>query len=291
MKHLEIFKAGKHTSMDGRSISFGESDITSSIKAYDPKIHEAPLVIGHPKHDAPAYGWVQSLTGHNGLMQAIPQQVDPEFAEMVEKGRFKKISASFYEPNSPINPVPGVYYLRHVGFLGAQPPAVKGLKSASFAEEAGTFEIELDFAEFTTDKTVDKEEQLEQREQELNRREAALRRQEAANFVEGIKPKILPTYRPGLIEFMCNLDTEQVLEFSEGSEQKKLNSSQWFKEFLTNLPQVVEFKEVGGGKTSEPPTDPKEIAKLATQYVAEQKQKGLSVSYAEAVDHVIQTGG
>lgn len=268
--------------MDGRSIFFGESDIISSVKVYDPKIHEAPLVIGHPKHNAPAYGWVQSLTVQDGIMKAIPQQVDPEFAEMVEKGRFKKISASFYEPNSPTNPVPGVYYLRHVGFLGAQPPAVKGLKSASFAEEEGIFEIELE---------VDKEEQLKQREQELNRREAALRRQEAANFVEAIKPKILPTYRPGLIEFMCHLDIEQVLEFSEGNEQKKLNSSQWFKEFLTNLPQVVEFNEVGGGKTPEPPTDPKEIAKLASQYVAEQKQKGLSVSYAEAVDHVMQAGG
>ena len=38
-------------------------------------------------------------------------------------------------PNSTNNPVPGVYYLRHVGFLGAQPPAVKGLKDVAFAEE------------------------------------------------------------------------------------------------------------------------------------------------------------
>ena len=61
---------------------------------------------------------------------------------MVKAGFFKKISASFYRPDSPKNPKPGVYYLRHVGFLGAAPPAVKGLKSASFADnEEGVVEF------------------------------------------------------------------------------------------------------------------------------------------------------
>lgn len=73
---------------------------------------------------------------------ATPDQVDPAFAEMVDKGSFKKISASFYHPDSPNNPVPGVYYLRHVGFLGAQPPAVKGLRPVEFADgEKGIVEF------------------------------------------------------------------------------------------------------------------------------------------------------
>lgn len=38
--------------------------------------------------------------------------------------------------------MPGVYYLRHVGFLGAQPPAVKGLKPVEFADaEDGVVEF------------------------------------------------------------------------------------------------------------------------------------------------------
>ncbi len=45
------------------------------------------------------------------------------------------MSASFYLPDSPSNPKPGVLYLRHVGFLGAQPPSVKGLKQVSFSEQ------------------------------------------------------------------------------------------------------------------------------------------------------------
>lgn len=147
---IHIFRPGRHTSMQGATIDFGESDLIATAKAYDPARHEAPLVIGHPRADAPAWGWVGGLTADEGGLFATPRQLDPAFAEMVRAGRFKKVSASFYTPDSPHNPVPGVYYLRHVGFLGAQPPAVKGLAPVpvNFAEgdtEEGC--VSFDFAE------------------------------------------------------------------------------------------------------------------------------------------------
>lgn len=145
MKPLHIFKPGKHVAMSGASLNFSESDLAATVRAYDPALHEAPLVIGHPKHDAPAAGWVKSLTNSAQGLIAEPHQVAPEFAEQVASGAYKKISASFYHPDSPSNPVPGVYYLRHVGFLGAQPPAVKGLRPIELAEgEEGVVE----FADF-----------------------------------------------------------------------------------------------------------------------------------------------
>lgn len=131
---LQIFKPGTHTAMSGQALSFGESDLVATCAAYDPAKHEAPLVVGHPTHDMPAYGWVQSLSFNEGGIDATPAQVNTDFADMVAAGAFKKISASFYSPSSPSNPVPGVYYLRHVGFLGAQAPAVKGMRSPSFAD-------------------------------------------------------------------------------------------------------------------------------------------------------------
>ena len=133
MKSIQIFKPGKHTAMSGSTLAFSESDLQASAAAYDPSKHEAPIVIGHPKADAPAYGWIRALQFADGL-EASPHQIDPQFAEMVQAGKFKKVSASFYTPDSPSNPVPGVYYLRHVGFLGAQPPAVKGLRPLEFAD-------------------------------------------------------------------------------------------------------------------------------------------------------------
>lgn len=143
MKALQIFKAGKRTASDGRALTFTEADLKATAAAYDPALHEAPLVIGHPKTNDPAFGWTKSLAfGEGGLLVAEPHQVNPEFAELVNSGAFKKISASFYVPDSPDNPKPGVYYLRHVGFLGAQAPAVKGLKPAEFAaDEKGVVEF------------------------------------------------------------------------------------------------------------------------------------------------------
>ena len=130
---IHIFRAGRRQAMDGRVLEFSDADLAASAAAYDPAMHEAPLVIGHPATDAPAHGWVSKLVADGADLNAVPQQVNPAFAESVQRGEYKKISASFYLPDSPANPVPGVYYLRHVGFLGAQQPAVKGLRQVSFA--------------------------------------------------------------------------------------------------------------------------------------------------------------
>ena len=142
VKPIQIFKPGRHVAMSGQALAFAESDLRATVAAYDPARHEAPIVVGHPKTDAPAYGWIQTLAFADGGIDAQPHQVNPEFAELVDQGAFKKISASFYAPDAPGNPVPGVYYLRHVGFLGAQPPAVKGLRQPSFADaEEGVVEF------------------------------------------------------------------------------------------------------------------------------------------------------
>jgi hypothetical protein len=142
MQAFEIFRAGKQTSSAGTTMEFGEEQLRAAVAAYDPAIHEAPIVVGHPKDNGPAYGWIKSLSYADGKVTAEPIQVDEAFSEMVQAGRFKKRSASFYTPDSPHNPKPGAFYLRHVGFLGAQPPAVKGLKDVAFSDaEEGVVEF------------------------------------------------------------------------------------------------------------------------------------------------------
>lgn len=144
MKRFQIFKTGTHVAKSGASLTFSEADLEAAAKAYDPSVHEAPLVVGHPKDDHPAYGWVSDLAADGEELTAVPNQVDTAFSEMVEAGRFKKISPSFYLPDAPGNPVPGVHYLRHVAFLGAAAPAVKGMKPIEFAgDEEGTITIEF----------------------------------------------------------------------------------------------------------------------------------------------------
>ena len=143
-KFFEIFKSGTRTDNNGRTVTITDADVAQAAAAYDPKLHEAPLVIGHPKTDAPAYGWVGGLHADGGVLSADFAQMDDDFVGLVQSGRYKKVSASFYPPDSPSNPKPGSWYLRHVGFLGAQPPAVKGLSAINFAED----DVYVEFSEY-----------------------------------------------------------------------------------------------------------------------------------------------
>lgn len=153
---LQIFKVGTWTDNGGTTASFSADDLQATAAAYDPAKHEAPLVVGHPTLDAPAYGWVQNLAAIQGALEATPKQVDAAFADMVREGRFSKISSSFWRPDAPGNPVPGVYYLRHVGFLGAAAPAVKGLRTPTFAaNEAGIVEFSADFPDWSNRTQLD----------------------------------------------------------------------------------------------------------------------------------------
>ena len=139
---FEIFRAGTHTDNNGRRITISADDLAATAAAYNTSAHEAPVVVGHPKTDAPAYGWVGSLKAEGNSLLADFAQMDAAFAEQVRQGRYKKVSASFYQPDAPANPAPGKWSLRHVGFLGAHPPAIKGLKPIEFNEaEAGVVEF------------------------------------------------------------------------------------------------------------------------------------------------------
>ncbi|HAF2160562.1 TPA: peptidase [Salmonella enterica subsp. enterica serovar Reading] len=151
MNLIHIFRAGTHTDMHGRRINFSDADLNEIAQNYNPDLHEAPVVVGHPKTDAPSYAWVSAVKKDRDGLKAEPRDIDPQFAELVKNRRYSKVSASFYCPDSPGNPTPGKYYLRHVGFLGAQPPAIKGLKPVSFAEDE---EGVVEFADWSLQTTA-----------------------------------------------------------------------------------------------------------------------------------------
>lgn len=131
-KWIPIFKGGRQTDSAGR-VHDGDSLIEKAVANFNAAEHEPPAVIGHPTENAPAWGWVEGLRKEGGLLLAKFKQVQPEFADMVKRGLFKKRSAAFYPDGR----------LRHVGFLGAMPPAVKGLPDiGAFDEgESVTFEF------------------------------------------------------------------------------------------------------------------------------------------------------
>lgn len=141
MKPFEIFRTGTHTSLNGHTKEFSEADLDTIASSYDPQQHEAPIVIGHPETNAPAYGWIEKIKRIGDRLIAFPKQVSNEFAELVKTGAFKKRSISI-TPDLQLN---------HVGFLGAAAPAVKGLKDVEFAENVD----ELEFASFELEEFED----------------------------------------------------------------------------------------------------------------------------------------
>ena len=103
---FEIFRAGKQTDSKGSTREWTIEDLDKIVSSYEPLKHEAPAVIGHPKTDAPAYGWVESVKRVGNTLMAKLKQIEPSFAKMVAEGRFKKRSISLYPDLK----------LRHIGF-------------------------------------------------------------------------------------------------------------------------------------------------------------------------------
>lgn len=128
----EVFRAGTHTDSAGNVHTFTEQDIADIAARYNPTNHEAPLVIGHPKSDAPAYGWIESAKAVGGKLMVKYKDVADEFKDWARQGLYKKKSIKLYPDGG----------IRHVGYLGAQPPAIKGLPNFAFADDGEGKEFE-----------------------------------------------------------------------------------------------------------------------------------------------------
>ncbi len=265
MPPLHIFKPGTFTATQGQTLTFGERELTATAQGYDPSRHEAPLVVGHPQLDQPAYGWVKALTFADGALLAEPDQVDPAFAELVNAGRFKKISAAFFLPDAPTNPTPGAYYLRHVGFLGAAAPAVKGLRTPTFADDdAGMVTVEFSQPEnpppmSETAEFAQREAALAAEKLALTQREAAITQKEAeiaaatlrqrrasdAAFADALvqQGRLLPRDQPGIVELLSAVVDHSAVEFAEDGQVVQQTPRQWFEAFLKRLPVQVDFSE------------------------------------------------
>lgn len=135
---VEVFRAGRQTDSQGRSREWTDADLDSVVAHFDAG-DPPPAVVGHPRADAPAYGWVEGLRRSGRRLLAKFGQVQPAFEGMVREGRFKKRSVAF-DPTTD-----GGYKLRHVGWLGAAAPAVPGLAPVQFADSGETLEFEADW--------------------------------------------------------------------------------------------------------------------------------------------------
>ncbi len=204
---LEVFRAGDY----GDRGSWDEPSLDRIAQSYSPSLHEAPVTVDHAQ-SGPALGWVESLRRVGSVLVARLRDLDAGFESMIRRGAFKKRSVELY-PSLKETEGP---YLRAVSFLGACPPAVKGLADVVFAESESE-PVQVEFAEMeSADDTDD--------------RWTALR--------EGLMAsgRWLPRWEEnGLREFWGGLDSADQRE--------------WFTRFLDSLPPVVPTERLGATPT------------------------------------------
>lgn len=315
---VEIFRAGRRTADNGATYDFSDAAIDEIAASYDPALREAPLVVGHPAANLPAYGWVaraNSKPGADGRVLTMDSRaVQPAFAEMVRDQRFPKRSASFYAPGHPNNPTPGKWYLRHVGFLGAQPPAVAGLKDIQFSEGDADGAISFSETAITQKENLMDEEtkaRLAQAEADTAAAKLAQANAEAATkaaqeqlaqFAESQRQsrhaghvsfaeaqvkagKILPKDKETAVAVLDQLADSQPVEFSEAGVAKKVVPAEWFKGLIEGAKPLVEFGEFAGGDAGGESTkgmSDADIDKRAKAFAAQH-----NVSYSEALTKVV----
>jgi len=131
---MEVFKAGTHTATNGKSKTYTVADLEEMARLYNEQTdHEAPLVVGHPETNDPAYGWAKKLQVSGDRLQAFVEFVGDKIKNAFDAKMFKKVSIALYGNN----------LLRHIGLLGAAPPSVKGLLPVEFKSAEAFTEIEV----------------------------------------------------------------------------------------------------------------------------------------------------
>ena len=89
---------------------------------------DVPLVIGHPKLDEPAHGWVSKLEVKGDDLIGHFKNVSEGMRNLVKNRNYKKISCAVMRPEFNN----GKLGLQHVGLFGARAVAVKGMPDAEF---------------------------------------------------------------------------------------------------------------------------------------------------------------
>ena len=122
---VPFFKTGKFQSMQGDETEYTLQDLQEIEKRYNARQDKASIVIGHPaKGQEKPLGTVESVKIFNDKLFAFVDDVDPKFMKAFKLGAYRCCSVALQGLN-----------IRHIGFLGACPPAIKGLGDTFIIKE------------------------------------------------------------------------------------------------------------------------------------------------------------
>jgi hypothetical protein len=262
----EVFKAGLHTDAGGNEKDWTIEDLDTIAAKYNNQLpdekHEAPVVIGHPVNNSPAYAWVDELKRDGERLLAKFNQLDPEFEQLIRDGKYKKVSIALYPD----------MMLRHVGYLGAVPPAVKGLKDTNFNSDEAF--VELMFEENSTNARTESNTCSTDDEQKGNKNEQKKRKEKKRNIY--FSPSKSEDYEEHYPE-----NNRTPINFQGGSMPETLmpeNYAKLFEDLLTWLGQT--FNEEIANQTAE------ELEKIKNRHIRKDENPPKPVEANDGKDKI-----
>lgn len=143
-KFIQIFAAGDHTASNGEKVSITSEDLETIATNYNEVLktgtfgERAPAIKGH-SHDSasPAEGWLSAVKVVGDKLFGKFSNINKEFEKQIEDRQYYNRSISIGKD----------FNIRHVAFLGAVPPAVKGMDDFSDSEAVLSFADGLEKSE------------------------------------------------------------------------------------------------------------------------------------------------
>lgn len=275
---VEVFRTGYHEDSRGIGRGFSTDDLDQII-ANTQSGNPVPHVITHNELYSPfAYARSSQFRRVGEVLEAKMDDIEPQFEALIKSGRL-------YERSIRLLPIAtGGWKIGHIAWLGAEPPAVEGLKPVQFAsgvqsidfnfkgapvvpetnstpnqppaQQGGVFVAQLEAAKAEAARAAKAEAAAEFTAQtnalkaELKLVRDKQRRDQWESKIETAKRegRLTPAQSEGLCEFAMSLPSDSVMEFSRAgngkSETVKVSAEQWFTDFMANLPKQVALSTI-----------------------------------------------
>jgi Protein of unknown function (DUF5661) len=119
----EAFSAGTHTDSANQTETYSVKDLEEIAAKYNEHADgdPAPVCVGHPTDSSPAYGWIKHAYVAGDKLHVKIHKLNEAFKDALKKGAYRKRSLSLYSGGDMDKQI------RHIGYLGAMPPAIRGL--------------------------------------------------------------------------------------------------------------------------------------------------------------------
>lgn len=319
VKNVEIFSVGKWRG--SRTVEATPAMLDQIVSNFSTinqvSGYGVPVKLGHNNRvGEPAFGWMTSLSRNGDVLEADFADVPPEIVDAIAKRRYNSVSIELY----PMVSHAGDTFenvLGGVALLGAEWPAVKGLKPLSASVFSGAGEkLELskeiaDVTTFTEDQhntllsaaiNAAKEEtktefaaqvaaltasvaeltaRAEKAEKSVSEFADASEKAEIAAIITAAEAKgqIVPANKAKVVAF-----AESVRTAASGDARKAMIAT--FKEFVETMPAKAVFGEQGAskpaGEAAEGQKVSDEVHAAVTAYMSDKGEK----SYEKAMNAV-----